>query len=246
MEGTSAPASQVGLLREWRLALSTLEPVDDVDRVDHLRELEMLKSAVAAAQARIAVDFDRSQRQAQRDAGVPERQVGAGVAAQVALARRESPARGSRHLGLAHALVEELPHTLAALTSGETSEWRATLVARETACLTRDDRARVDAELASRPGGLGALGDRQTEAETRRIAYRLDPGAAVARAARAESQRRVTLRPVPDTMTQLTGLLPVREGVAVYTALTRAADSLRSAGDPRSRGQIMADTLWSG
>ena len=172
----------------------------------------MLKSAVAAAQARITVDFDRSQRQVQRDAGVPERRVGAGVAAQVALARRESPSRGSRLLGLAHALVEELPHTFAALARGETSEWRATLVARETACLTRRDRGRVDAELASGPGGLGALGDRQTEAETRRIGYRLDPQAAVARAARAESQRRVTLRPVPDTMTQLTGLLPVRRG----------------------------------
>ena len=124
MERPSAPESQVGLLRGWRATLSTLDPVDDGDRVDHLRELEMLKSAVAAAQARITVDFDRSQRQVQRDAGVPERRVGAGVAAQVALARRESPSRGSRLLGLAHALVEELPHTLAALARGETSEWR--------------------------------------------------------------------------------------------------------------------------
>ncbi len=32
-------------------------------------------------------------------------------------------------------------------------------------------------------------------------------------------------------------------GVAVYTALTRHADTLRNAGDPRTRGQLMADTL---
>ena len=32
-------------------------------------------------------------------------------------------------------------------------------------------------------------------------------------------------------------------GVAVQAALTRAADTLRTAGDPRSRGQAMADTL---
>jgi hypothetical protein len=44
-------------------------------------------------------------------------------------------------------------------------------------------------------------------------------------------------------MTYLTGLLPVAQGVAVHAALTRAADTLRAGGDPRTRGQIMADTL---
>ena len=44
-------------------------------------------------------------------------------------------------------------------------------------------------------------------------------------------------------MTYLTGLLPVAQGVAVHAALTRAADTLRATGDPRTRGQIMADTL---
>jgi len=31
--------------------------------------------------------------------------------------------------------------------------------------------------------------------------------------------------------------------VAAYAALTRAADQARAAGDPRSRGQVMADTM---
>lgn len=44
-------------------------------------------------------------------------------------------------------------------------------------------------------------------------------------------------------MSRLTGLLPVTQGVATYAALTREADRLRSEGDPRSRGQIMADIL---
>ena len=44
----------------------------------------------------------------------------------------------------------------------------------------------------------------------------------------------------PDTMTYLTALLPVAQGVSVYAALRREAD-LR--GDGRSRGQVMADTL---
>ena len=44
----------------------------------------------------------------------------------------------------------------------------------------------------------------------------------------------------PDTMTYVTALLPVAQGVGVYAALKRAADTTF---DDRSRGQIMADTL---
>ena len=53
----------------------------------------------------------------------------------------------------------------------------------------------------------------------------------------------MTVRPAPDTMSLVTGLLPVAQGVAVHAALTRHADSLRAAGDTRSKGQIMADTF---
>jgi hypothetical protein len=44
-------------------------------------------------------------------------------------------------------------------------------------------------------------------------------------------------------MTFLTAHLPVGQGVAAFAALTREADARRAAGDDRSRGQIMADTL---
>ncbi|MFF2842667.1 HNH endonuclease, partial [Paenarthrobacter sp. NPDC057981] len=55
----------------------------------------------------------------------------------------------------------------------------------------------------------------------------------------------VTLRPAADTMTVLTALLPVAQGVAVFAALSRAADTARSrpGAVERSRGQVMADTL---
>ncbi len=53
----------------------------------------------------------------------------------------------------------------------------------------------------------------------------------------------MTLRPAPDTMTRLTALLPVTQGVAALAALTKAADSARADGDERTRGQVMADTL---
>ena len=80
-------------------------------------------------------------------------------------------------------------------------------------------------------------------AEAKEIAYRLDAQAVVDRAAKAEADRTVTIRPAPDTMAYVTALLPVAQGVGVYAALKRAADTTF---DDRSRGQVMADTLSAG
>ena len=173
-------------------------------------------------------------------AGVPKAKQGRGVASEVALARRDSPVRGGRHLGFAKALVHEMPHTLAALECGALSEWRATLIVRESACLSVEDRRELDAELCADVSGLDGMGDTRVAAEAKKIACRLDVQAVVDRAAKAEADRSVTIRPAPDTMTYVTALLPVAQGVGVYAALKRAADTNF---DERSRGQVMADTL---
>jgi len=131
----------------WRDALVGVDrEVTDAERVDQLRVLEELKCAAAAAQARIAVDLEASQRAEQARAGLRAEERGKGVGAQVALARRESVHRGGRLLGLANALVREMPHTFAALQAGVLSEWRATILVRESAALTLPDRAVLDAE----------------------------------------------------------------------------------------------------
>ena len=241
-EGSQLTSEEIAGFRHALLAVGRSE-ADAAELFNQIRCLEELKSAAAAAQARVTVLFAGAQRARQEAAGTPADQIGVGVAAQVALARRESPARGNRHVGVAQALSRELPHTLAALENGEISEWRATLVVQETACLSLPHRRHVDAELAALPGGMGALGDRAIGQEARRIGYRLDPYAFTKRAANATADRRVSLRPAPETMTWLTALLPVTAGVAAYTALTGAANTARAAGDPRSRGQVMADTL---
>lgn len=207
-----------------------------------MRGLEDLKCLAGARQADVAVAFDLEQRREQAVAGVPADEQGAGVAAQIALARRESPARGSRLLGLAKTLTG-MPHTFAALRSGLLNEWRVTLVVKETICLSPEDRAGVDEELAADTGVLDGMGDKAIISAVRAAAYRRDPASVAKRAARAVTERSVSLRPAPDTMAYLTALLPVAQGVAAYTALTRDADSLRASGDGRSRGQVMADTL---
>lgn len=217
------------------------EPGDDESAlVEGIAALERLKAAAAGRQARFAAALDAARRAAEAAAGVPAARRGRGIAAEVALARRDSPARGGRHLGFAKALVYEMPHTLAALESGVLSEWRATIVVRESACLDVEDRRRLDAELCSDGSDLDGVGDAALAAAAKAIAYRLDPHAVVDRAARAQNDRTVTIRPAPDTMTYVTALLPVAQGVSVYAALKREADVCC---DGRSRGQVMADTL---
>nr|WP_231728448.1 HNH endonuclease signature motif containing protein [Arthrobacter sp. EPSL27] len=211
--------------------------------IAEIRELEDEKSALSARQARLSVEFDLLQRREQAAAGMPADELGAGVAAQIALARRESPAKGGRLLGLAKAMVTEMPRTLAALETGQVNEWRATLIVKETAALTAADRAAVDEELAADTGTFDGAGDRTIIAAARAAAYRRDPRTVTQRAAHAATERTVTLRPAPDTMCYLTALLPAAAGVAVYAALTRHADSARAAGDPRTRGQLKADAL---
>lgn len=113
-------------------------------------------------------------------------------------------------------------------------------VARETACLSRDDRGAVDAHLGS---SVESLGERALVAEVKRLTYALDPESVVVRRRKAEGDRSVSLRPAPDCMTYLTALLPVAAGVSAYAALSKTSNTMRSAGNPRSRGQVMADLL---
>jgi len=221
--------------------LLTIDPAaNESALIKRITELEKLKSAAAAGQARAAAALETARRAAEADAGVPAERRGRGLANEIALARRDSPARGNRHLGFAKALVHEMPHTLRALESGALSEWRATLIVRESACLDVEDRRALDAELCGDPASLDGMGDARVAAAAKAIAYRLDPHAVVDRAAKAQEERTVTIRPAPDTMAYVTALLPVAEGVSVYAALRRAADTCV---DGRSRGQIMADTL---
>jgi len=213
-------------------------PVGGDDLLDQIRACEELKNALSALQARLTAAMHEEQRALDTARGIRRAETARLVGSQVALARRCAPHLGSRLLGLAHAVTQEMPHTGEALTAGVISEWDATVLCRETACLSREDRATVDAAVADQ---LGTVSHARLEATAREHAYRLDPVAVTARRARAESERRVTLRPAPDSMTRLTALLPVKDGVACYAALSGFANT--HATPERLRGQVMADVL---
>ena len=196
-DSVTSEDSSVALLTSLIGTLTSMDQgVDDAVRIDRIALLEKLKSAAAAAQAVKSVAFAASQRAQQLALKVPAQRADRGIAAQVALARRTSPFEARRHFGWSRILITELPQTFATLQAGDTTEWRAMIVARETAWLSRENRAAVDQELAPQ---LAELGNRRVEAAVRTIAYRRDPQGYVERLGKAESERRVSVRPAPTS-----------------------------------------------
>ncbi|NYD40223.1 DUF222 domain-containing protein [Nocardioides panaciterrulae] len=182
----------------WIAALQADCPdLGDAERIDRIRSLERLKCVAGSAQAELTADVDTSQRARAAAAGEPQARQGRGIASQIALARRESPHRGQTHLGLAKVLRSELPATRAAFRTGRITEWVATIIARETACLSLEDRRRVDAEVAGDPAALEAMGERELTGLLQKRAAALDPASVARRRRRAESDRRTTLRRTP-------------------------------------------------
>jgi hypothetical protein len=214
---------------------------DEAALVVGIAELEHIKAVAAAGQARLTAALDLKRRAREEVEGIPAANRGKGLASEIALARHDSPNRGNRHLGFAKALVHEMPHTLAALEAGALSEWRATLIVKESACLSIEDRGKLDVRMCADQSELEGKGDKTIEADAKSIAYELDPQAVVDRAVRAESERSVTVRPAPNNMSYVTVLLPMAQGVGIYASLKRAADTTF---DDRSRGQVMADTAY--
>jgi hypothetical protein len=158
---------------------------------------------------------------------------------------RSSPHAGVAFLGTARAWVTGMPHTFHALRAGVLSQWRATLMVRETSHLSVEHRARIDEEICG-PAGLAVLarmGTKRLIARVKELAGRLDVYACVKRNAKAVTERHVSVRPAPDLMVYLTALVPMRQGVQAYAQLEAHADAARAGGDERGAGQVMADTL---
>ena len=232
----------------WVAEMAVLETGvgHDRDRIELLSALEAVKAASAAVQARVTADFVESQMAAALELADAERSavgivsselhpslVRRSVCAQVALARREAPDRGAVLVNLAEALTSDLPATMAALTAGVTSEYRALLVHRETGCLSPGLRREADVALEE---ALPRLGNRQVGERAREQALRLDPGAAKRRIRAAVGGRRVTLRRAPDAMAYLTALLPAGAATVCLRSLEREAEATIAAAPGRSGG----------
>lgn len=201
--------------------------VADAARIDRIARLEKVKAAAAALQAAESVRFAQSQAETQLAADVHPDKIGRGVADQLGLACRISGFAAARRLGMARALWFDLPQTYQLLTTGEISDYVGSLVVTETRHLDAATRRDVDARITA--AAIAQMGPRRAAACARRHAY--------------EAHRRVSLRPAPDTMSLLSGYLPVEQGGACMKSLQEHTDTVKAGGDRRCRDQIMADTF---
>ena len=223
----------------------------EADLVDQVGLFERLRGAVAAAQAAAMVRLARARVERERGQQRHPGRIGRGLAEEIGLACHLSPTVAARRLSAARAWWFVLPRTYTALAAGRLSERVATAVVTETRHLDPTRRRDVDQQLHAGAGpddpagglDLTAMGVRQAVAAAARVAYQADPRAYVDRGRTERDDRYVALRPAPDTMSWLSGYLPVEQGVACLAALKRHTDTAVAAGDGRTRGQIMADTL---
>ncbi|WP_245541495.1 HNH endonuclease [Smaragdicoccus niigatensis] len=216
--------------------------MDNATRVDRVAQMEELKAQICAAQAIDTADLYRAVRTEHAAMGLPKDKHGVGVAAQVALARRESPTAGQAHLTLARAPMTEMPNALARMQDGVLSEYRAQIIRRGISHLDAIDRQAVDTTLCSEASRFAGWSDNRFETETRKAADLLDVEARLRRNKLAETQRRVTVRTAADGMAYLTALLPLKQAIAVKATLAKAAKWITS-GEPRTPAQYEADLL---
>ncbi|MDV6263054.1 HNH endonuclease [Rhodococcoides yunnanense] len=228
-----------------RLQSSDLD-VDAAVGIDLISALETVKCVSVATQAVVTDAVATAISAERKELGKPKAQWRRGIASQIGLARRESPNRGGTHLGLARALVHEMPHTLARLKAGELNEWRVMILARETTCLTVDDRRTIDERLCADPATLAGAGDRTIEGRARALANELDAASQVKRRAKAYAARRTSTRPAPESMGFFTALTSMEKSVCMWATLRRDADTIINSGggDTRTRDQIMADLVF--
>ena len=241
IEPSTAPQAAQGSVAAVRAWLSAIDVgrLSDRERLDLVAELERLKNTAAATQARATHALRES-----REATHPQDAVRS-VGSEVALARRQSPTLGDRFVGVARALVDEMPFTMQALESGACSERHAELMVQATSILTLEHRGEVDRRVGPL---LGRLGVRGAERAARRVAQELDVASVLKRMQDAVKSRRVTTRPAPDGMAYLTVLGPMVEVVGAQAALRRHAQSVVSGQSPqeppegRGIGAVEADT----
>ena len=228
--------------------LTSLAPAaTQAENIDRLKRLEAIKAACEAAQAQTTAHLDEQRRTEEAARGIAKSQRCKGLGAEIALARAESPARGHQRLELARALLKTLPQTFQALCRGEIREHHAQALADEVGALPSGHQREIDALLADR---LGSMGPRQLANEARAQAQRLDPKGAATRLKKAETKRRVFLRPAPNGLAQLTAIGPMAQLTALYNTLRRDANAAvtkgstaDAQGQSRTRDQMMFDLL---
>jgi len=214
-----------------------------VDHLERIAELERQVCALQAAQVEeitFYIDARMSYAERTHEPFGPEQH--RGMVAEVAIARHVSVITAESLMSDAYLLATQHLATMQALRDGRIGLPAARAIVRETAHLEPDRLPEADRLIAEEavdvlPGKVRALAER-------RVAC-LDPTAADRRRQEAAGERHVRLTDVGAGMANLGAYLPAEQGVACIESLRSAAMQARAAGDKRSLGELMSDTLVS-
>lgn len=206
------------------------------NRVDAIRELDR---AIRAAQAEQTAQIAALHKERSTVMRLGEGDPSLSVIGEVGMARNIGPTAAGTQLALALGMAQ-LPKVFALFRAGVISEATTRAVVTETASLSVDDHPLADDELASKLPGLTTVQARHAAA---RIVISIDAEAAYERAKANRADQRVSLFPETDGVATLHVRGPAEQLLAAHKALDDWATGLRSTGDPRTRGQIMTETL---
>lgn len=206
------------------------------NRIDAIVALDRVAAAALADQLRQIAELYAG-RIAQM--GIGQGDPALSVIGEIGMARNISPSAAGTLFGLALGM-SRLPKTLALLEAGQISESVARAVVKKSEALSVDDFDVLDGEIAPVLPGLTHV---RARAVTARAIIRIDAEAARIRAERNRADQRVSMFPDTDGVAILQIRGPAEQIVATYNSLDAYSRGLRSAGDDRTGGQIMCQTL---
>lgn len=222
------------------------EPPDGpVDVIERLRAAELARCRIVFEQYALAVELLRTRVCERIAKGITQNRWQLGVAVELGLALQMSPNRAAAILTRATELHKNMPHTLARLQEGEISPEAVPILVCELSHLDARLRRQADEDLCADAATLSGLGLNRVQDKVKQIAYSLDAQATVDRIAKADKDRRLSIRPAPDAMGRLSLLMPVAKAVGAYASVKKAADALVGVvGEVRTHAQIMADLAF--
>uniref|UniRef100_UPI002FCAFB31 DUF222 domain-containing protein n=1 Tax=Aeromicrobium sp. TaxID=1871063 RepID=UPI002FCAFB31 len=231
-------AATEDLLREVRSYDFGGDPVQEfgANRIDAIVGLDrVIRAAQAEQLAQIAALCDERVEVMPAGRGDPT----LSVIGEVGMARNISPSAAGTQVGLALGL-ERLPRVKELFAAGRISEQVVRAVVRESVSLATDDFVVLDGEIAPQLPGLTHV---QAGQLTARAVIRIDADAARERAQLNRADQRVSMFPDTDGVAILQVRGPAEQILAAHSALDRHARALHAAGDDRTIGQIMTQTL---
>lgn len=233
----------------WGAWLAERPPAQtEAANIDRLQAYRVLRGQLAAAEAAEIAALEESRLTREAAEKVPKAERGAGLAAEIALARAETPARGYEWLATARALRTVLPNVRAALRAGRIRAEHAHRVVKAINTLTPGNQQAVDAALADR---LGSDSPAALAKAAKAHAQTLDGKAATARHKQAAATRNVRCEPAGDGMATLIAYGPAQVIHTMYGKLTGAAKQASAKGQakdpatatPRKLAQLSFDLL---